>query len=241
MKVQKASADMDEKKSERLEVRLGYQEKQNFVEACDTQGDTPSGAVRRFIKGYVRRSDEDVLQSAWRGAAKRRSLRPAILALIFIGIASLFWGVSQRSPVMSDAEIFSARDINGDGELEYAEHATPPGLNGAPNGVLRVLDLDGSGTISRAEFVQEGRMVYLVSDERSATSNERGMNLVEFKFTKETSQSNRYEGATINAKGLDRLVIWPLKGAPSVFEGEVSIAIELENIEFQADTVTVQD
>jgi len=42
-----------EKKSERLEVRLGYEEKQTFTEACENQGDTPSGAVRRFINGYV--------------------------------------------------------------------------------------------------------------------------------------------------------------------------------------------
>jgi len=37
-----------EKKSERLEVRLGYEEKQDFTEACENQGDTPSGAIRRF-------------------------------------------------------------------------------------------------------------------------------------------------------------------------------------------------
>ena len=129
---------MDEKKSERLEIRLGYQEKQNFVNACDTQGDTPSGAVRRFIKGYVRRSDEDLLSTAWRGAARRRSWRPTIFALIFIAIAGLFWGLSQRFPMASDDAIFSARDINGDGQLEYAEHGIPPGLNGMPNGVLPV-------------------------------------------------------------------------------------------------------
>ena len=232
---------MDEKKSERLEVRLGYQEKQNFVEACDTQGDTPSGAVRRFIRGYVRRSDDDLLSSAWRGAAKRRSLRPAIFVLIFIAIAGLFWGLSQRSPVFSDDEIFSARDLNGDGQLEYAEHGTPPGLNDAPNGVLRVLDLDASGTISRAEFVQEGRMVYFVQDEASVDTSERGMNLVEFKFSKETSILNRFEGATINAEGLDRLVVWSPQGAPSVFEGRVNIATGRENIEFQADRVTLPE
>ena len=230
---------MDEKKSERLEIRLGYQEKQNFVNACDTQGDTPSGAVRRFIKGYVRRSDEDLLSTAWRGAARRRSWRPTIFALIFIAIAGLFWGLSQRFPMASDDAIFSARDINGDGQLEYAEHGIPPGLNGMPNGVLRVLDLDASGTISRAEFVQDGRMVYIVQDETSRASIDKGMNLVEFKFSKETSILNRFEGATINAEGLDRLVVWPLKGTPSVFEGRVNIATGIENIEFQADSVTV--
>ena len=130
---------MDEKKSERLEVRLDYQEKQNFVDACDTQEDTPSGAVRRFIKRYVRRSDKDLLHSAWRGAAKRRSLRPAIFGLIFIAIAGLFWGLSQRFPLLSDDAIFSARDINGDGQLEYAEHGIPPDLNNAPNGFYACL------------------------------------------------------------------------------------------------------
>ena len=56
--------DTTEKKSERLEVRLGYREKGAFVEACEMQGDTPSGAVRRFISGYVRRADGDILASA---------------------------------------------------------------------------------------------------------------------------------------------------------------------------------
>lgn len=234
---------MDEKKSERLEVRLGYQEKQTFTDACDTQGDTPSGAVRRFIKGYVRRSDEDVMSSAWRGAAKRRGWRPLIFVLVFITTAALFWVLSQRSPMLTDNAIFSAKDRNGDGQLEYAEHAIPPGLNGAPNGVLRVLDLDASGTISRAEFVQEGRMVYFVQEETSDASidNIKRMTFVEFKFTKERSQSSRYEGATINAQDLDRLVIWPLEGAPSIMEGRVSIASGIENMEFQADTFTTPE
>ena len=83
-----------EKKSERLEVRLGYQEKQTFTEACENQGDTPSGAVRRFINGYVRRSDEDVLSSAWRGAARRRAWKPVAFLAIFVAIAAMFWGVS---------------------------------------------------------------------------------------------------------------------------------------------------
>lgn len=101
---------MDEKKSERLEVRLGYQEKQNFVEACDTQGDTPSGAVRRFIRGYVRRSDDDLLSSAWRGAAKRRSLRPAIL-FSFLSLSRVFSGDYRNAPQSFLMMKFSLRGI----------------------------------------------------------------------------------------------------------------------------------
>ena len=230
-----------EKKSERLEVRLGYAEKQEFTEACETQGDNPSGAIRRFIKGYVKRSDEDVLSTAWRGAAKRRGWKPAMFVLIFAAIGAGFWALSQNYPIVSDDAIFSARDINGDGQLEAAEHSIPPGLNGTPNGVMRVLDLDGSGTISRAEFVREGRMVYTVAGERSGdgkTETDKGMTLVEFEFGKERVKSGSYIGAKINASGLDRLVLWPATGAPTVMEGEVSIATGIESIELQADTVT---
>ena len=84
-------------------------------------------------------------------------------------------------------------------------------------------------------------MVYFVQDETSVGSTEKGMNLVEFKFTKETVKSSRYGGAKINAKGLDRLIIWPRKGAPGVFEGRVNIATGLGKIEFQSDAVTLSE
>ena len=231
-----------EKKSERLEVRLGYQEKQDFTEACDLQGDTPSGAIRRFINGYVRRADGDVLASAWRGAAKRKLIpvmAAAVILFIFgFGTHSAFTKFNQPS----DEDIFAFRDANNDGELDASEYNIPPDLHGEPNAVMRVLDIDASGTISRAEFVREGRMVYVISQDEPAKLSDKNnpkANLVEFKFTKNLSESNDYVGATINAKGLDRLVIWPRDGRPTVLEGEVKIATGIENIEFQADTITV--
>lgn len=99
-----------EKKSERLEVRLGYQEKQTFTEACENQGDTPSGAVRRFINGYVRRSDADVLSSAWRGAAKRRGWKPVMFVAIFAAVVGAFMWLVEQKPFVSDDTIFSVRD-----------------------------------------------------------------------------------------------------------------------------------
>lgn len=79
-----------EKKSERIEVRVGFEEKASFVDACDSQGDTPSGALRRFIRGYVRRADADILSSAWRGLGRRRKT-----AFVLSGCAiSLLAGVS---------------------------------------------------------------------------------------------------------------------------------------------------
>ena len=230
-----------EKKSERLEVRLGYEEKQTFTEACENQGDTPSGAVRRFISGYVRRSDEDVLSSAWRGAAKRRAWKPVVFLAIFAVIAAVFWGFSNRFPTMTDDAIFSARDINGNGELEYAEHGLPPGLDGSPNGVLRVLDLDGSDTISQKEFKAKGRMVYAVESNDDTLIGSEGetvaMTMVEFDIMPERIKSGTYRGAVINAGELDRLVVWYSDGSNSVWEGSVEINTGSELI-INADSVT---
>ena len=58
--------NQSEKKSERMEIRLGHLEKQGFIEACHTQGDTPSEALRRFIEGYTRRANSDLRASAFR-------------------------------------------------------------------------------------------------------------------------------------------------------------------------------
>lgn len=163
----------------------------------------------------------------------------------FLSLSQVFFGggASNRLSPVSDDAIFSARDRNGDGQLEYAEHGIPPGLDGAPNGVMRVLDLDASGAISRSEFVKEGRMVYFVQEETpdGSIDNTKGMTFVEFKFTKERATLGRYEGAKINAQGLDRLVVWPLEGLPMVMEGRVSIASGIENLELQADTVTMPE
>lgn len=230
-----------EKKSERLEVRLGYQEKQTFTQACEHQGDTPSGAVRRFINGYVRRSDEDVLSSAWRGSLKRRGWRPLLFFAIFFIVATLFWLLVKHHSVMSDDEIFSFRDRDGNGQLEYSEHGLAPSLDGSPNGILRVLDMDASGTLSRDEFKSKGRMVYAVESNPDTLIGTEGesvaMTMVEFNIMPERLKSGIYQGAVINAGELDRLVVWYSDGSNSVWEGSVDIDAESELI-IHADRVT---
>jgi len=230
-----------EKKSERLEVRLGYEEKQTFTEACENQGDTPSGAVRRFISGYVRRSDEDVLSSAWRGAAKRQGWKPVAFLVIFVAVTTVFWLLVKQYFTISDDQIFSLRDRNGDGQLEYSEHGLAPSLDGSPNGVLRVLDLDASGTISRNEFRSKGRMVYAVESQPDTVIGSEGetvaMTMVEFDIMAERIKSGTYQGAVINAGELDRLVVWYADGSNSVWEGSVDIDAEAE-LKIQADRVT---
>ena len=230
-----------EKKSERLEVRLGFQEKQEFVEACDLQGDNPSGAIRRFINGYVKRSDGDVLSSAWRGSLKRRSWRPLVFLAIFLIIGATIWTVMQPNSMLSDEEIFSFRDRDGDGQLDYSEHGLPSNPDGSPNGVLRVLDLDSSSTLSQEEFISKGRMVYAVELKDDTMIGSEGetvpMTMVEFEIMPERIKSGTYQGAVINAGELDRLVVWYADGSNSVWEGSVGIKSG-PDLTIHADRVT---
>jgi len=146
-----------EKKSERLEVRLGYEEKQDFTEACENQGDTPSGAIRRFISGYVRRSDADVLSSAWRGAAKRRLPKLALVAGI-ISICAISILSAYKAPIdLTKSTAFAFSDRNNDGELR-ADELGPVG-----DVFLKVMDVDDSGAITLDEFISKGRMVYVLA------------------------------------------------------------------------------
>ena len=155
------SQSRTEKKSERMEVRLGHAEKQAFVDACDLQGDTPSGAVRRFIAGYTRRSDGDVMGEANRRLWRRYGLGGAGVAVLLAGglglAASGVLGGGETSRFLTDAE-FAALDTDGSGTLQDAEL----GANG--EAVRRVLDLDGSGAVEPPEAVRAARMSYQVVD-----------------------------------------------------------------------------
>jgi len=81
----------------------------------------------------------------------------------------------------------------------------------------------------------------LGEDETATTTNEAKYpaTLVTFKFGKKLVESRSYVGEKITADGLDRLVIWPLEGSPTVMTGQVKIITGIEGIEFQADNVTV--
>ena len=218
---------VQEKKSERLEIRLGYTEKQDFAEACDSQGDTPSGALRRFIRGYVRRADADNFSSAWRARTRKRFW---LVALGSVSAALLMatggvWALGHLLSDPTDDDIFTARDIDGDGTLSTIEHGLRPSPDDVPHSVMRVLDLDASGTISRDEFVSKGRMIY--TDDGSiltdSTESMPELTLVEFEFDLEQTTSGIFEDAIVNSGDLDRLVIWFPDGTNAKFETNVEI------------------
>ncbi|MEL6687779.1 MAG: hypothetical protein AAFP97_09160 [Pseudomonadota bacterium] len=218
---------MAEKKSERLEVRLGYSEKEAFVEACDTQGDTPSGAVRRFIAGYTRRSDSDLMEEANRRILRRYALAAGLATVSVIAIIAFVMSPAYLRTIPSDETLFALRDLNQDGELSVDEYGLPPERDGSPNGVLRVLDLDGSGTLSSEEFVAKGRRVYRLHDGEgvlpSADEGVAALSFVEFEFGEDRVESGTFHNATINAGELDRLVIWYPDGTNAVFEDDIRI------------------
>ena len=232
---------MDEKKSERLEVRLGYQEKSNFVEACETQGDTPSSALRRFIRGYVRRADADLFASAWRSLFRNRGAAIAFSTIGAVAAGAMIWGGVQfaANRPLSDDAIFSARDLNGDGVLQAFEHGLADSNLDEPNGVMKVLDLDASGTISREEFVARGRMVFADAPDTGVlpAGDSPRMTFVEFEFGKDETRSNIFRNSIINAGELDRLVLWYADGTSATFGEDVEIRSD-GTLKIMSDTAT---
>ena len=232
---------MNENKSERLEVRLGYQEKSEFVDACETQGDTPSSALRRFIRGYVRRADADLFASAWRGSLQKRGPTIAFRAVGVLAAAAAVWGGIQftANRSLSDNAIFSARDLNKDGVLQAAEQGLRSGATDGPNGVLKVLDLDASGTISRKEFVARGRMVFAVAPDDGVFPSgvSPRMTFVDFEFRKDGTRSDTFRNSIINAGELDRLVLWYADGTSATFDEDVEIQSD-GTLKIMSDTAT---
>lgn len=157
-----------EKKSERLEIRLSHSKKQSFNQACESQGDTPSGAVRRFIDGYIRRADQDAFKDGLRalGRIGRRQWVPIGVVASLLLIGGYFTGQALRpssidGPIVTASTdefppinyaLFAVYDKNANGVLDLGEIAD----NDAH--LHRVLNLDGEAGISPAEFYAKAKM-----------------------------------------------------------------------------------
>ncbi|MGJ8560568.1 MAG: hypothetical protein ACSHX3_10055 [Litorimonas sp.] len=240
-----------EKKSERIEVRVGFEEKGSFVDACDSQGDTPSSALRRFIRGYIRRADADVLSSAWRGTLQRRvwPIGLGITGLLSAAVLTAIW-MRESSPVTPSLDtIFLSHDKDGDGALTLAEMKLS--ATGEPSNIILVLDLDASGTLSREEFQAKGRMVFQVEEVLGNSSDapvpdtpvpdirvSRAMTLVDFEFKSGEITVGIFENAIVNSGDLDRFVLWQGAGRPAVFQDRVDIRND-GNLTIMADEITV--
>lgn len=157
--------DRPEKKSERFEVRLPYTKKQDFVKACEDQGDTPSSAVRRFIDSYVRRADADTMKMAVRSLPKLavRRWRRVFTVLIVVSVVFILAWLALGFAVVSYSKwnaktVFSDYDKNNNGLIEIGEIAHND------EHLHRVLNIDGEVGISEVEFFTKGTMKWSYID-----------------------------------------------------------------------------
>lgn len=175
-----------EKKSERIEIRVSHSKKEAFNAACESNGDTPSGALRRFIDGYIKRAESDAFAEGLRalGRMARRRWLPLTAVAAALLVSGYFTGKALR-PAPQDGPIvtasteefptinyalFAAYDKNANGVLDLGEVADND------EHLHRVLNLDGEAGISPAEFYEIGNMdwSFIKKDSVELNRNEDG-------------------------------------------------------------------
>lgn len=140
---------MTDKKTERLDVRVSYEKKQAFTEACEIQSDTPSNAIRRFVNSYIRRAKRDEAASGIRALLPRHAGKAAIaLPLCLVAIIAI-------KPLFSNSgsdKIFAFYDYDKSGLIELGE------IDSNDHHLHRVLNIDGKAGISPDEFIAKATM-----------------------------------------------------------------------------------
>lgn len=110
------------KKSEKIEVRLTQETKQNFLETCEQQGKSASSVIRELIEGYVSRFHTPILKKPIEIVRKT----PLWGKLSACGVAFMSMAVfavypSQASEPAQWEKNFQEKDENSDGALEFEE------------------------------------------------------------------------------------------------------------------------
>ena len=154
-----------EKQTERLEVRLGVTQRDQFLAACKRAGDTPSDVLRAAMSSYIAK-----IQSA-----ERKTLRQE-LAMKFIhnplktaamALTSLAAFALMAAPSSADERLFKALDENGDGTLTEADAAIG-------REVIDALDADYSRTITLEEFKTHAVYGYIIMTEPTGFEDPEG-------------------------------------------------------------------
>lgn len=169
---------MTDKMTERLDVRISHQKKQDFTEACDMQSDTPSNAIRRFVNSYIRRAKRDETREGLRAFLPRHLGKfAASISLCLIAAITI------RSLFSNTDALFTFYDFDKNGVIELGEIA--------PNDIHlhRVLNIDGEAGISPDEFVAKATMVWKFTDPKTMPFVET-KNFGFFKITKSISSSS---------------------------------------------------
>ena len=133
----------EEKQTERIEVRLGVTQRDQFLAACKRAGDTPSDVLRAAMSSYIAK-----IQSA-----ERKTLRQELaMKLIYnplkaagMALTSLAAFTLIAAPSSADEVLFKALDENEDGALTQQDAAIG-------EEVILALDQDHSKTVTLEEF-----------------------------------------------------------------------------------------
>ena len=142
-----------EKKSESLDIRLPYQQKQDFMAATKQKGETASQALRQYIAAYIEEArleeNPNKVQEITMTLARHRLKSIATAATAAIGVFSI-----AALPSAADSTAFEALDKNSDGVITEGEIA--PGYDAD---IIAKLDTDGSGGVSQDELEAAGNRI----------------------------------------------------------------------------------
>lgn len=106
-----------EKKSESLEIRLPYSQKQAFMEACRERGVTASDTLRQFIAADLEAQTAPPGSRTWAARVRNNPFRTAAGA----AGAALAAAALGTAPGFASDEVFNRFDGNTDGIVSYAE------------------------------------------------------------------------------------------------------------------------
>lgn len=130
-----------EKQTERLEVRLGVTQRDQFLAACKRAGDTPSDVLRAAMSSYIAK-----VQSAERKTLRQELTMKLIhnpLKAAGMALTSLAAFAMIAAPSSADERLFSSYDKDKNGQITEAEIDAE---------AIAALDTDQSGSITLQEF-----------------------------------------------------------------------------------------
>jgi Ca2+-binding EF-hand superfamily protein len=129
-----------EKKSETLELRIGWTEKQAFMEKCEAEGVAASAQLRMLIQSHLSEQAEHVLPITERMPPMNRMFkkrpRSAFAALVATAGAAVMAAATPSMANVDTEAAFNLIDANRDGQIvfeEFYQHAADEGFFMAPN------------------------------------------------------------------------------------------------------------
>ena len=229
-----------EKKSESLDIRLPYEQKREFMEATQKQGETASEALRRFITAYTEEArlteTHNPVQEIRMTLARHRLKTLASATGAAIGVFAI-----SALPSAADQTVFERLDKNKDGMITAGEI-----LPGNDADIIAKLDTDGSGGVSPEELEAAGNKIVIeqtenISGDDDKTVVRKRLKVIEFadadSDAKQTTiESNmekrvivrRVGGDDLSQEELDALIQDALDEAG--VEGDVDIEINIDEI-----------